>query len=185
MNTALLIIDIQNDYFEGGTMTLNGTESASLNARKILDKFRDEKLPVIHIRHIALSRTATFFLPQTTGAEIHENVKPLENEKIIVKHFPNSFRRTELFDFLYSNNITDLVICGMMTHMCVDATVRAAKDLGFNCVVIGDACATKDLEFGGEKVMASEVQKSFLAALNYFYAAVKTTNQYLEETGIN
>lgn len=181
MNTALLIIDIQNDYFEGGTNTLNGSESASLNARQILDKFRTENLPIVHIQHIAISPTATFFLHGTYGAEIHENVKPKENEKVIVKHYPNSFRNTELLDFLRSKNITNLVIFGMMTQMCVDATVRAAKDSGFNCVVIGDACATKDLEIGGEKVKASEVQKSFMAALNYFYSEVKTTNQLLQE----
>jgi len=84
-----------------------------------------------------------------------------------------------LLDYLKSNNITDLVICGMMTHLCVDATTRAAKDFGFTCVVIGDACATKDLEIHGEMVAAGEVQKSFLAALNYFYSTVKNTQEYL------
>jgi nicotinamidase-related amidase len=65
--------------------------------------------------------------------------------------------------------------------MCVDATTRAAKDLGFACVVIGDACATKDLEIQGKKVTAIEVQKSFLAALNYFYSTVRDTQEYLDE----
>jgi nicotinamidase-related amidase len=69
----------------------------------------------------------------------------------------------------------------MMTHLCVDATTRAAKDFGFTCVVIGDACATKDLEIQGKNVSASESQKSFLAALNYFYSTVKNTQEYLDE----
>ena len=73
-----------------------------------------------------------------------------------------------------------LVICGMMTHMCVDATTRAAKDMGYDIVLIGDACATKDQEINGQKVKAEEVQKSFLAALNYYYSTVLTTQQYLE-----
>jgi nicotinamidase-related amidase len=179
MNTALILIDIQNDYFNSGTMTLVGSEEASKNAKRVLDKFRKDNLPVIHIQHIATRPTATFFLPDTTGAEIHENVRPREMEKTIIKHFPNSFRDTELLDYLRMLNMTDLVICGMMTHMCVDATTRAAKDIGYNCIVIGDACATKDLEIYGQIVKAEEVQKSFLAALNYFYATVKTTNQYL------
>ena len=76
-------------------------------------------------------------------------------------------------------DITDLVICGMMTHMCVDATTRAAKDFGFNCIVIGDSCATKDLEIHGQKVKAKDVQNSFLAALDYFYAEVITTELFL------
>jgi len=181
MNTALILIDIQNDYFVNGTMTLVGAEQASLNARHILDKFRLGALPIIHIQHIAKGATATFFQPLTKGMEIHENVKPIADEKVIVKHYPNSFRETELLEYLKSNKITDLVICGMMTHMCVDATVRAAKDYGFNCKVIGDACATRDLEINGETVKAAEVHNSFLAAFNGFYASVKTTKEYLEE----
>lgn len=181
MRTALLIIDIQNDYFEGGTMTLVGSDSAVENARLILDRFRSEDLPVIHIQHIAGSPTATFFLPDTGGAEIHKSLTPLADEKVIVKHFPNSSRETDLLDYLRAEGITNIVICGMMTHMCIDATTRAAKDFGFSCTVIGDACATRNLEVNGQAVEAGEVQKSFLAALSYFYSTVKTTTQYLEE----
>lgn len=180
MKTALIIIDIQNDYFDGGAMPLAGSDLASNNARLILESFRAAGLPVIHIQHIATRSTATFFLPNTIGAEIHDNVKPLGDEKIIMKHYPNSFRETELLDYLKSENITDLVLCGMMTHMCVDATARAAKDFGFNVVLIGDACATRDQNLFGQIVKAEEVQKSFLAALNYFYTTVKTTQQYLD-----
>lgn len=180
MNTALILIDIQNDYFENGSMTLVGSDKASLNARQILDKFRINGLPIIHLQHIAARPGATFFVPQTKGAQIHENVKPKDNEKVIIEHFPNSFRETGLLEYLKSKNITDLVICGMMTHMCVDATTRAAKDYGFNCTVIGDACATRDLEINGETVKAADVHNSFLAALNGFYASVITTKQYLE-----
>ncbi|GET23247.1 cysteine hydrolase family protein [Prolixibacter denitrificans] len=180
MKTALLIIDIQNDYFDEGTMSLVGSVEASRNARLVLEKFREESLPIVHIQHIATRPTATFFLPDTPGAEIHENVRPLKNEKVIVKHFPNSFRETELLDYLKRNDITDLVICGMMTHMCVDSTTRAAKDFGFNITLIGDACATRDQEINGQVVKADEVHNSFLAALNYFYATVKTTSQFLE-----
>jgi nicotinamidase-related amidase len=179
MKTALIIIDIQNDYFEKGAMTLVGSVSASRNASLVLQRFRAKKLPVVHIQHIASRPGATFFLPGTNGAEIHNDVNPLADEKIIVKHYPNSFRGTELLEHLTLLKITDLVVCGMITHVCVDSTVRAAKDLGFDCSVIGDACATKDLEIGGEFVRAEDVQKSFLAALNYFYSNVITTQEWL------
>ncbi len=181
MDKALLIIDIQNDYFKDGTNALVNSETASTNARMLLDRFRAERWPVIHIRHLATRPTATFFIPNTKGAEIRDIVKPLGNEKVIVKHYPNSFRDTELLDYLKEKGINNLVICGMMTHMCIDATVRAAKDFGFNIELIGDACATKDLEINGKTVKAIEVQNSFLAALNYFYATVKSTKEYLEE----
>jgi nicotinamidase-related amidase len=181
MNTALLIIDIQNDYFDKGANALVGSEEASQNAMLVLEKFRKENAPVIHVQHLATRPDATFFLPETDGAQIHKNVKPTANEIIVVKHFPNSFRETDLLSHLVLLGINNLVICGMMTHMCIDATTRSAKDYGFNIVLIGDACATKDLEINGQTVKAKEVQNSFLAALNYFYATVKGTRKYIEE----
>ena len=181
MNTALLIIDLQNDYFKGGAMALVGAEKASLNARKILDYFRENHLPVVHVQHISTRPGSTFFLPETEGVKIHSNVEPLQHEKVITKHFPNSFRETLLLDYLRSKDVSKLVICGMMTHMCVDATTRAAKDLGFEIELIGDACATRDLEIDGQKVKAKDVHNAFLAALNYFYATVKNTEQWLDE----
>jgi nicotinamidase-related amidase len=180
MNKALILIDIQNDYFENGAMELVDAEKASNNAKLVLEKFRKEQIPVIHIQHIANRPGATFFIPKTEGAEIHKVVKPIAKEKVIVKHFPNSFRETELWEYLKSKNITDLVICGMMTHMCVDSTTRAAKDLGYNCVVIGDACATRDLDLNGVKAKAIDVQTTILAALSNYYSTIKMTEQYLE-----
>lgn len=180
MNNALIIIDIQNDYFEGGANPLVGSLEASLNAKLLLENFRAKDMPVIHIQHVANREDATFFAPNTKGVEIHENVFPKENEKIIVKHYPNSFRETELQAYLQSLNINELVICGMMTSMCVDATTRAAKDLDYNCIVIGDACAAPNLQINGETVEAKNVHNAFIAALNYYYSKVLTTDQYLK-----
>ncbi len=179
MKKALLIIDIQNDYFETGKMPITGAIQAGQNARIILEKFRADHLPVIHIQHISTRPNATFFLPETEGAEIHDIVKPLEEEKVIIKHFPNSFRETELFEYLEKMNISDLVICGMMTHMCVDSTVRAAKDYGFKITLISDACATKDLQSKKGLVKAEMVQSAFTSALEYFYTQAMTVGEYL------
>jgi nicotinamidase-related amidase len=180
MKEALIIIDIQNDYFKNGANPLTDSDKAGLNAKRILEHFRFNKSDVIHVQHISLRQGSTFFLPDTNGCEIHDHVKPISPEKIIQRHFPNSFRETELLDYLKNRNIIDLVFCGMMTHMCVDSTVRAAKDLGFNCTVIGDACATKDLKISGRLVKAQEVHNGFLAALSYFYSKVMTTEEYLK-----
>ncbi|PKK36729.1 cysteine hydrolase [Siphonobacter sp. SORGH_AS_0500] len=179
MKTALILIDIQNDYFPNGANELVGSEEASLRAREILTSFRKKNDLVVHIQHVSTRAGSTFFLPDTFGAEMHEHVKPLENEKVIIKHYPNSFRETELLVYLKENDINHLVIAGMMTHMCVDATVRAAKDLGYTIEVIADACATKDLEVNEIPVKAKDVQTAFLAGLNYFYATVRTTKDYL------
>jgi nicotinamidase-related amidase len=181
MNTALILIDFQNDYFKNGSMPLADSENASINARQIMEKFRADTSLVIHIQHLAIRPDATFFLPDTFGCRIHDYVKPATGEKIIVKHYPNSFLQTDLLEYLRFRAISDLVICGMMTHMCVDATTRAAKDFGFHCTLISDACATKNLEINGHLVKSTEVHNGFLAALNYHYSTVKTTEQFLKE----
>lgn len=182
-NTALLIIDVQNDYFKGGNMELVGYEAAGKNTKQVLEYFRAKNLPVIHIKHIAKQEGATFFLPNTSGAEINSVVAPKEGEKIITKNYPNSFRETELLSYLQSKGIKNLVITGMMTDVCVDATVRAAMDLGFSNTVIGDAVATRDRELYGKTVTASDINRSYLAgmtALGNLYAKVVTTKEFLK-----
>lgn len=182
-NTALLIIDVQNDYFKGGNMELVGYEAAGKNTKQLLEYFRAKNLPVIHIKHIATQEGATFFLPNTSGAEINSVVAPKEGEKIITKNYPNSFRETELLSYLQSKGIKNLVITGMMTDVCVDATVRAAMDLGFSNTVIGDAVATRDRELYGKTVTASDINRSYLAgmtALGNLYAKVVTTKEFLK-----
>jgi nicotinamidase-related amidase len=176
-DTALLIIDIQNDYFPGGAAPAEGAEAAGAQARKALEKFRRDGLPVIHVRHISVRPGATFFLPGTKGAEIHELVKPLEGEMIVEKNFPNSFRGTALQGELERLGVKNLVVAGMVTHMCVDATVRHAVDAGYKVTLLSDACATRQLSFGGEAVPARQVHAAFLAALNGLYAKVVRTDE--------
>jgi nicotinamidase-related amidase len=174
---ALVIVDIQNDYFPGGRMELVGSEEASVEAARLLHAFRERGAPVFHIRHVSKRPGATFFLPDTEGAEIHESVEPLASETVITKHFPNSFRETRLLDELRAAKIERLAIAGMMTHMCIDATTRAAADLGFQCELAHDACATRDLAFGGTKVAARDVHAAFLASLNGAFAKVMAARE--------
>jgi nicotinamidase-related amidase len=171
-SSALLVIDIQNDYFPGGAMELEGAEAAGEKASHALSFFRQKKMPVIHVRHLSTRPGATFFLPGTRGAEIHSCVLPQGEEAVIEKNFPNSFRATALQKRLDELNVKDLVVAGMMTHMCVDASVRHAADLGYKVTLLGDACATRAQSYGGESVPARQVHAAFLAALNGFYAKV-------------
>ncbi len=173
MKTALLLIDIQNDYFPGGANPLVGAPEAASNAGALLASCRAEGLPVFHIQHISTRPGASFCLPDTEGANIHASVQPLPGEPVFQKHFPNSFRETPLLDHLHQAGITRLLIAGMMTHMCVESTTRAAADLGFSCVVLHDACATKDLTFLDTTVPAALVHAAALAALNGVFGEVK------------
>jgi nicotinamidase-related amidase len=138
----------------------------------VLDQFRKIAAPIFHIQHISTRPAATFFLPNTIGAEIHESVKPLGGEQIVVKNYPNSFRETELHDILKQQNIELIVICGAMSHMCIDTTTRAAFDLGYKSIVISDACATKELLYNDIKVPAEHVHAAYMAGLNGMFASV-------------
>lgn len=172
MQQALVLVDIQNDYFPGGAMELVGSSEAGLRAGKLLEVFRRKALPVIHIQHVATRPDAPFFRPDTPGVAIHASVAPLVGETVLHKHFPNSFRETPLLAHLQQHGITQLIIAGMMTHMCIDSTTRAAADLGFQCILAHDACATKSLIFGKVAVAAVEVQAAYLAALDGLFARV-------------
>jgi nicotinamidase-related amidase len=172
MKQALVLVDIQKDYFPGGAMELAGSPEAGARAGTLLQTFRQKSLPVIHIQHLNIRQGASFFLPDTPGVAIHADVTPIAEEPVLQKHFPNSFRDTGLLELLHEQRITELVIAGMMTHMCIDTTTRAAADLGFSCVLAHDACATRSLSFGGITVAAEQVQVAYLAALDGLFAKV-------------
>lgn len=180
MNQALVIVDIQNDYFPGGKMELVGSDAAAGEAARLLRAFRERGAPIFHIQHISTRPGATFFVPDTEGVKIHESVAPLASETVITKHFPNSFRETRLLEALRAAKIERLAIAGMMTHMCIDTTTRAAADLGFQCMLAHDACATRDLSFGGSNIAARDVHTAFLASLNGLFAKVIPAREIAE-----
>ena len=168
MKNALLIIDIQKDYFPGGKMELVRPLEAAKNAYELLQCFREHEQHHVHIQHVATKPDATFFLPGDSGADIHDSVAHFEGEPLVIKHYPNSFRETNLLAFLKDWGTERVIITGMMTHMCVDATARAAADFGFQVIVAEDACATRDLNYKDTTIPAEHVHKAFLAALKSY-----------------
>ncbi|NOX49919.1 MAG: cysteine hydrolase [Gammaproteobacteria bacterium] len=179
--TALIIVDLQNDYFQGGKWELEGTESAAKKAATLLASFRAKKLPVVHVRHEFPTADAPFFAPGSDGAKVHTSVQELEAEPVVTKHQINGFRDTNLKEVLGGLGVDSVLICGAMSHMCIDAVTRAANDFGYNCAVAHDACATLDLEFEGVTVPASHVHAAFMAALDFAYANVASTDELLSE----
>jgi len=177
--TALLVIDLQNEYFPGGKCTLVGTDAAADNAAKLVADFRAKGAPVVHVRHESKSAGDGMFAPGSTGVEINAKVKNKGDEPVITKNDINAFKGTGLKKVLDDQGITDLVIVGAMSHMCVDGATRAAADFGYGTTVIHDACATLDLEFNGVKVPAAQVHAAFMNGLADGYCAVKSTSEYL------
>jgi nicotinamidase-related amidase len=178
MKTALLIIDIQNDYFPGGKMELVNPLNAAQKTYMLLQCFREHGGHHVHIQHVSLKPDAAFFIKGDSGTDIHDSVAHFEGEPIVYKHYPNSFRETNLLEMLKGWNIERVIICGMMTHMCVDATARAAADLGFQVMIAEDACATRDLKYGEMIIPAEHVHKAFLAALKS-YGQVMSSDQVI------
>lgn len=168
--TSLLIIDVQQFYFPDGFMPLKNPEVASRNCKKLLEKFRGDGKLVVHVGHKS-SKQAAF----------HPDVAPLQGEKVFMKDDVSAFNGTGLLPFLREEGVERLVVCGMMTHMCVEAAVRAAHDLGFECVLVSDACATRDLTYGGRTVTAKDVHAATLATVDRSYARVVDTKTLLEK----
>ncbi|QBY55084.1 cysteine hydrolase family protein [Cupriavidus oxalaticus] len=178
---ALIVIDIQNDYFPGGRWTLSQMDRAADNAAALIAAMREAGETVIHIRHEFPTSDAPFFTPGSAGAEIHAKASPKEGEAIVLKHHINSYRDTHLKQILDERGVNEVVICGAMSHMCVDAATRASNDFGYQCTVVHDACASRDLEFEGVEVPAAQAHAAFMAALRFAYARVISTREWLDE----
>ncbi|TGM07184.1 cysteine hydrolase [Leptospira barantonii] len=180
-DTALLILDVQKDFFPGGKFELEEAEQAASRGKIVLEYFRKKEWPVIHIQHVSTRKGATFFFPGTAGVQLEESNAPISGETTLIKHTVNAFINTGLEEELKRNKVKKLVIYGMMTHMVVDSTVRAAFDMGYKDItVISDACATKELSFEKIKIPASRVHASFLSGLGYIFAKIKTSSEFVQ-----
>jgi nicotinamidase-related amidase len=168
--TALLIVDVQEFYFPGGRMQLENPEIAGMNAGLLLDHFRKSEMPVYHVRH-----------NYEPGGNIHPYVKPIGDEPVFSKDQVNAFRGTGLLEMMQRDSINKLVICGMQTHMCVEAAVRAAHDYGFTCLLVSDACATRALQYEEHIIPAKNVHYSTLNTLKGTYARIVTTDALIKE----
>jgi nicotinamidase-related amidase len=179
-NTGLIVVDIQNDYFEGGKWTLHNIDAAADNAARLIQYFRNNEAPVFHVQHIFSSDGMPFFQPGSVGAEIRQGFEPMPGEALFVKNTVNPFVSTALLEALQGRKISEVVICGAMSHMCIDATVRAAADYRYKVSVAEDACAARDLEFKGDVVPAEQVHKAYMSALGFAYARVAATDEILK-----
>lgn len=178
---ALIVIDIQNDYFPGGKWELHGIEASAANAARVLADARNKQDFVVHVHHEFEEENAPFFAPGSNGAQIHPSMQPQDGEAKVLKHQVNAFLGTNLKEILDAQGVTDVTIVGDMSHMCIDAAARAASDHGYVVTVIEDACSSRDLDFNGEVIPASDVHKAYMSALGFAYSDIKTTDAYLAE----
>ena len=176
---AIVVVDLQNEYLPAGKLALAGIHAALENAARVIADARAKGDLVIHIRHESTDPDAPVFTPGTQAVQIHESVAPAHGEAVVVKHFPNAFLKTNLRELLDDHGVQAVTVIGAMSHMCIDATTRAASDFGYRTTVVHDACATRDLEFGETTVPAAQVHAAFMAGLAFAYASVLATDDYL------
>jgi nicotinamidase-related amidase len=176
-NSCLILIDVQNEYIDG-VLPLPGAAKSIANCKKVLDRARASKIPVVHVKHHGRPG-GPVFNPESEKSEIVAELAPATGEAVIVKSMPNSFVRTDLEATLRALDCEELIIAGFMTHMCVSSTTRAAVDLGFTCSVISDATATRDLPdpTGTGNIDAETVHRAALAALQDRFCNVVETEQ--------
>lgn len=177
---AAIAVDIQNDYFPGGKFPLEGIDQAAANARAVLDAARAQGDLIVHVRHEFADSSAPFFHPGSEGADINPAAAPQGDEIVVTKNNVNAFKDTGLQRILDDNGVTDVVIVGAMSHMCIDAATRAASDLGYRTTVIADACATRDLEFQGTTVPAAQVHAAMMSGLAFGYATVTDARDWID-----
>ncbi|MFW7340874.1 cysteine hydrolase family protein [Pollutimonas sp. H1-120] len=175
---GLIIVDLQNEYLPTGKLPLSGIEAAAANAAQVLGDARSKGIPVFHIRHEFAAADAPVFVRGSDGVKIQPSVAPVGDEPVIVKNYINSFRETDLKQQLDAKGVEELVVVGAMSHMCIDAVVRAGVDMGYPTTVLHDACATLDLTFDGVTVPAAHVHAAMMAALEFGYGTVKSTQAY-------
>ncbi len=176
---AIIVVDLQNEYLPTGKLPLVGIDSALENAGRVIAAARDKGEVLIHVRHEFAQPGAPVFVPGTDGVQIIPAVAPAEGEAVVLKNYPNSFRDTNLKQMLDDQGIEELVVIGAMSHMCIEATSRAAADFGYPVTVVNDACATMNLEFEGTVVPAAQVHAAAMAALAFAYASITHTDAYL------
>jgi nicotinamidase-related amidase len=170
-DAVVVVVDAQREYVDGA-LPLPGVQPALQEIGRLLVRARRVLTPVIHIVH--LGQPDGLFAPGSDGAEVARPATPAPHEPVLSKRLPNAFGSTDLADRVHALKKTGVILVGFMTHMCVEATARAAIDLGLRATVIAAATATRDLPdpLTGDIIPAAEVQRNALAALSDRFATV-------------
>lgn len=175
-HASLIIIDAQKEYLSG-PLQLSGMDEAVANIARLLDAARKSGRPIIHVRH--LGTVGGRFDPQGPAGQFIPGLEPLEGEIVIEKRMPNAFKNTQLHETLQALGHLDLIVCGFMSHSSVSTTVRAAKDYGFRCTLVEDACATRDLPTANGVISAADVQRTEMAIMNDNFATLAQTKNLI------
>lgn len=180
MRKALLVIDVQNEYFNG-KLPVTYPENSFTNIKKVMEAANRTKIPVILIQHTNTEKDIITFKRGTDEWNLHEEICKGNYQAIVEKNLPGSFTGTELESYLRKNNINTVTICGYMTQMCCDTTARQAMHLGFNVEFLSDATGTLDVSNSAGEISACELHKAILITQAMKFSEVMTTEKWIYE----
>lgn len=176
--TALVLIDIQQG-FDDPCWGNRNNPNAEKNIARLLAKWREKNLPVIHVQHCSIEPDSPL-RPNLPGCEFKPEAMPLKEEVVFTKQVNSAFIGTDLEEYLHQQSINYLVIAGLTTDHCISTTTRMAGNLGFNVRLVSDATATFDRQdVNGHKYSADEIHNIHLASLHKEFCTVVTTNEVL------
>lgn len=182
MKRALLVIDVQNEYFTG-KMPITYPAGSFDKILGTVDAANQNDIPVILIRHGAPQKDAAAFVKGSMGWEIREELLGKKHLCIIDKTLPGSFTDTRLEELLRELEIDTIVICGYMTQMCCDTTARQAVHLGFSAEFLADATGTLDVANNAGKITAEDLHKAILITQAMRFSKVLSTDEWIR--GLN
>jgi len=179
MKSALLVIDVQNEYFSGKLPVTHPAGSLS-NITLAMDKCRENGIPVIVIQHTAPAADAPVFRKNSEEWHLHHEIEKRKYDVLIEKSLPGSFTGTNLEEYLKTNGITELVISGYMTQMCCDTTARQAYHMGYSVVFLSDATGTLAIKNTAGSVTAEELHRAILVTQAMRFSKVMNTREWLK-----
>lgn len=176
---ALLVIDVQNEYFTGG-LPISYPNHHLDNILRVMDRSLAAKVPTVVIQHTFLTDDLPLFQRGTAAWDLHPEVAGRPRDHYIEKNLPGSFTNTDLESWLHDNDIDTLAIAGYMTHMCCDTTARQAVHRGFKVEFLSDATGTLALDNPAGKVSAEELQRSILCAQQMLLSEVVHSDDWFK-----
>ena len=177
---ALIVIDVQNEYF-GGALPISDPppETSLANIGRAMDAAKAAGVPVIVVQHSS-EPDSDMFARGSHAWELHPEIERHERDHLVEKEHPGSFTGTELEDIITANGVDTLAITGYMTHMCVDTTSRQAAHRGYAVEILNDATGTLSLENSGGAALGEELHRATLVAQGQFFADVVSTDEWVE-----
>jgi nicotinamidase-related amidase len=179
MRRALMVIDVQNEYFTG-RLPVSYPKDSLNKIIKVMDAAVKSRIPVIIIQHTAPQKDSSTFVKGSNEWELHDEIKAKKYDYLIEKNLPGSFTNTKLESILRDNQVDTVVICGYMSQMCCDTTSRQAVHLGFSVEFLSDATGTLDISNYAGSVKAEELHKAVLVTQAMRFSKVISTDEWIK-----